>query len=345
MLTVVAPRRSVEVASVLGLAWVVILAATGCSSATGTAASGTSAPAPPVTAGTAAPSTAAPSTAAASTTTTLVDPRTLAGHHLGPIPDDEIVLCPDAAAVPMAGDPVTVAGFDDRPTVLQRAADPASPLVVVFHGQHGCIQNVQSRSDLDVIGTAAGVHVLWLSGQALPTRSWNVNGRCCEPASDRDVDELPYVEAAMAAVRAMGLTSTTVLAAGVSNGGGMAVTAACRLPQLFTGVVVIAGWVPVTCRPAPQSLLVFGGSLDENLGSRRAAQVATLWRTDVAECPSEPIVHSEGPRVVTTWLGCAGGALVRLVQLEGVPHVWPKFDFYDIDDEIILLALGRFSAG
>ncbi len=337
-----APRlRPGAVAWVLGFAFT--LAATSCTSGAGTAASGTSTPAVHVTAATPiTSSTAAPSSS--STTTTLVDPRSLPGHHLGPIPDAEIVQCPDAEAVPMAGEAVAVAGFDDRPTVLQRAADPAAPLVVVFHGQHGCVQNVQSRSDLDVIGPAAGVHVLWLSGQALPTRSWNVNGRCCEPASDRDVDELPYVEAALATARALGISSATVLAVGVSNGGGMAVTAACRRPQLFTGVVVIAGWMPVTCHPAAQSLLVFGGSLDENLGSRRAAQVATLWRTDVAACPGEPIVENAGPRATTTWLGCAGGAMVRLVQLDGVPHVWPKFDFYDIDDEIILLALGRFSA-
>jgi hypothetical protein len=37
--------------------------------------------------------------------------------------------------------------------------------------------------------------------------------------------------------------------------------------------------------------------------------------------------------------------VVRLVQLADVPHVWPKFDFYDMDDDIILFARGVYAAG
>lgn len=283
-------------------------------------------------------------TATAPTTTAPVDPRTLPGHHLGPIPSEELVMCTQAADVPLVGEPLAVADHDSRPTVLQRAAEPGAPLVVVFHGQNGCIQNVQSRSDLDAIGPAAGVHVLWLSGEPLPTRSWNVNGRCCEPASTHRVDDLDYVVAALAAARDAGIAPAVVIAAGVSNGAGMAVAAACRLPQMFTGVVVIAGWVGTTCHPAAHSLLVFGGTLDENLGARQAARVAAVWRSQVVTCPADPVVEVTGPRTVSTWTDCTGGTLVRLVQLEGVPHVWPKFDYYDIDDEIVLFALGRLAA-
>ena len=282
--------------------------------------------------------------AAASTTTAPVDPRTLPGHHLGPIPPEELVMCTQAAGVPLVGEPLAVAEYESRPTVLQRADEPGAPLVVVFHGQNGCIQNVQSRSDLDAIGPAAGVHVLWLSGEPLPTRSWNVNGRCCEPASTHRVDDLDYVVAALAAASDAGLAPAVVIAAGVSNGAGMAVTAACRLPQMFTGVVVVAGWVGTTCHPAAQSLLVFGGTLDENLGARQAARAASVWRSQVVTCAADPAVEVAGPRTVSTWTGCTADTFVRLVQLEGVPHVWPKFDYYDIDDEIVLFALGRLAA-
>jgi poly(3-hydroxybutyrate) depolymerase len=280
----------------------------------------------------------------AATTTTELDLQALPGHHVGPIPDAQTVLCPKARDVPIIGDPMVLPGFENRPTVLQRTADPAAPLLVIFHGQHGCIQNMQSRSDLDQIGAAAGVNIMWLSGAPVPTRSWRVNSGCCEPASDRGIDDLPYVRAAVAAARAAGLTSATVLAIGVSNGGGMAVTAGCRLPELFTGVVVVAGWAPVPCHAAAQSLLVFGGSLDTKLGSAQAARTANMWRRDVTSCPNEPVVETVGRRTTTTWSGCANGTVVRLVQLEGVPHVWPKFDFYDMDDDIIRFALGEYAA-
>ena len=289
-------------------------------------------------------STAPTTTVSIAATTTELALQALPGHHVGPIPDAETVLCPKARDVPIIGDPILLPGFENRPTVLQRTADPAAPLLVVFHGQHGCIQNMQSRSDLDDIGAAAGMNIMWLSGAPVPTRSWRVNSGCCEPASDRGIDDLPYVRAAVAAARAAGLTSTTVLSIGVSNGGGMAVTVACRLPELFTGAVVVAGWAGVPCPPAAQSLLVFGGSLDTRLGSARAARTANMWLTNVTSCPNEPVVETEGQRTTTTWAGCANGTVVRLVQLEGVPHVWPKFDFYDMDDDIILFALGRYAA-
>lgn len=292
-------------------------------------------------------STVAPTTTEApgATTTTVFDLQAIPGRHIGEIPESETVLCPQAADVPIVGDPLAMPDYPNRPTVLQRAADPAAPLLVVFHGQHGCIQNVQSRSDLDVMYAAAGVHVLWLSGEPLPSRSWRVNNNCCEPASTKGINDKPYVEASMAAARAAGLTSTKVLAIGVSNGGGMAITAGCSFPELFTAVVVVAGWIAAPCGRASQSLLVFGGSLDIKLGSRTAETIANMWRNDVVDCPADPLREMYEARTTTTWWGCTDNTVVRLVQLSGVPHVWPKFTFYDMDDDIILFALGKYDTG
>ncbi|MDO8390478.1 MAG: hypothetical protein Q7V57_08320 [Actinomycetota bacterium] len=290
-------------------------------------------------------STVPPVTAAPTTTTTVFDLQAIPGRHIGAIPEDETVLCPQAADVPIAGELLAMPDYPNRPTSLQRAADPAAPLLVVFHGQHGCIQNVQSRSDLDVMYAAAGVHVLWLSGEPVPTRSWRVNNGCCEPADTKGINDKPYIEAAMAAARAAGLTSTTVLAIGVSNGGGMAITAGCAYPELFTGVVVVAGWISSSCGRASQSMLAFGGSLDQSLGSRTAAGITDMWRSSVVDCPAEPMIETYEARTTTTWWGCTDNTVVRLVQLEGVPHVWPKFTFYDMDDDIILFALGKYATG
>jgi len=274
----------------------------------------------------------------------VLDLHAIPGHHLSGVPDSELILCKPTPTVAPAGTALAVPGYDDRPTMLQPAPDPGSPLLVVFHGQHGCIQNVQSRSDLDVIGAVAGVSVLWLSGAPLPARSWNTNGRCCEPASTQHVDDLAYLDAAMVAAKATGLTPTVVLSVGVSNGAGMAITAGCRRPDLFTGVVSVAGWMPITCGQAPLSLLVFGGTLDQKLGARTAAGIAQTWQTQVTSCTGDPVVETFDRRTTTTWSNCANGTVVRLVQLEDVPHVWPKFTFYDMDDDMIRFAQGEFAA-
>jgi len=288
--------------------------------------------------------TTLPPTTLPPTTTTLPAPWDVPGHHHGPIPADEQVKCAADTGDLAVGTPLVVAGFDDRPTLLQPAADPTAPLVVVFHGQNGCIENVQSRSDLDVIAAPSGVAVLWLSGRAIPTRSWNTNGSCCDPASTNGVQDMPYVEAAIDAARSAGLVPRRTLSAGVSNGGGMAISVACRRPDLFDAAVSVAGWAPIACDRLPLSLLVFGGSADESLGSARATQVATMWTTDVVSCPDPPTEETEGIRDTTTWSGCSDGTSVRLVRLDGVPHVWPKFADYDMDDDIVLFALGLGSA-
>ncbi|MEI7547907.1 MAG: PHB depolymerase family esterase [Actinomycetota bacterium] len=277
-----------------------------------------------------------------STTTTLLDLQALPGHR-DEIPAGENIPCSIETDVEVVGTPLPVDGYDDRPTLIQPAPNRGAPLLVMLHGQAGCVQSLQSGSDLDVIGAEAGVSVLWLSGESLQgDRSWNTTGSCCEPASSAGVDDLSYIVDAVKAALATGLSPTVVLAVGLSNGAGMAITAACSRPDLFTGVVSVAGWVPVTCGSAALSLLAVGGTEDPSLGAAMAEEVTTMWRSSVTTCSDDPVVEQVGQRTTTTWLNCDDGqSVVRLVQLEGVPHEWPKHDFYDIDDDIIRFAKGQ----
>ncbi|CAB4363058.1 unannotated protein [freshwater metagenome] len=283
--------------------------------------------------------TSTPSTAPVAA---LIDPETMAGRRVGPFAEEEFVKCTAASASKAVGDPVALADYPNRPTLLQAAADPAAPLLVIFHGQHGCIENVQSRTDLETIGAAAGVSVLWLSGEPLPKRSWNVNGRCCEPASTNHTDDFAYTAAAIAAARTAGLSPRSVLSVGVSNGGGMALASGCKLPELFTAVISVAGWAPLPCQRHEMSLLTFGGTEDVTLGAKTATKIETMWRKDVVDCPAEPTIETFEVRTSSTWRGCTGGTTVRLVTLEGIPHTWPKFSFYDMDVDIIRFARGEY---
>lgn len=240
--------------------------------------------------------------------------------------------------------PLAVPGHPGRPTRLAIAADPAAPMLVFFHGQNGSIANVRERSGLDVAAEAADVSVLWLSGAAVPTRSWNTNGRCCDPASTRGIDDLAYVDAALAEARAAGVRARTVVSVGVSNGGGMAVTVGCRLPGRFDGAASIAGWIPVSCSGAGISLLAVGGTRDESLGAARARSMAGTWRSSVSPCAGGGERVRVGKATITTWAACEAGSIVRLVELAGVGHVWPRFDYYDATADVIDFAR-RLDAG
>ena len=239
------------------------------------------------------------------------------------------------------GESLELSGFEDRPSLLQRVADPSAPLVVVFHGSRGSIENVQKRSGLHLDGPAAGVAVLWLSGKPLPKRSWNTNNRCCDPASTNHVDDMAYIDAAINAVRTEGLSPVRIITAGVSNGAGMAVSVACKRPKVFAVAVSVAGWMPVSCRNTAVSLVAIGGTKDDVVGRRKPKQMASTWRRFVVQCPNEPSEESDGPALVTTWRGCTSGTFVRLVVLDDVEHVWPRFDFYDATSDITAVARGE----
>lgn len=226
----------------------------------------------------------------------------------------------------------------DRPTILQLATNPAAPLLVVFHGQNGSIENIKERSDLPAAAWRDGVSLLWLSGKPLPKRSWNTRGSCCEPAQSAGVDDMPYVRAALAAARAAGARPGTVVAAGVSNGGGMAVEVACSMNEEFDGAVSVAGWNPVGCTGGDIALLVIGGTEDAKLGAARARSMASSWVRNVVSCTGTPERIVEGIATVTSWTTCARGRLVRLVELAGVGHVWPRFDDYDATDDMLAFA-------
>ena len=273
------------------------------------------------------PTTTAPSTGGAS-----VPERTIE-----PVPT---TVPPSTTASPPANEWVALPDFADRPTLLQRVTDPTAPLVVMFHGSRGTIENIQDRSQLHVVGPAAGVAVLWLSGKPLPKRSWNTNNRCCEPASTRRVNDMAYVDAAIVAVRSLGLDPVRVIAAGVSNGAGMAVSVACKRPGVFAAAVSVAGWMPVSCRNTAVSLVAIGGTADDVVGRDKPRQMATAWRRFVVRCPASARKEAIGDARISTWTGCTDGTFVRLVVLDGIDHVWPRFDYYDATADIVSVALG-----
>jgi poly(3-hydroxybutyrate) depolymerase len=256
-------------------------------------------------------------------------------------PTAQLRRCPRrGVADDIRGQRLTVSGYANRPTVLTLDGNATDALVVVFHGQHSCIEMVQSQLDLAELTPAYHVNVLWLSGAPLPNRSWNTNGRCCEPASTAGVDDYAYVTAALdTALVVSGLHPHITIAAGISNGAGMAIGASCRYPHRFDAVVAVAGWIPQGCAPARISLVTVGGTADEVLGATVAGHNASTWSRTVLACPDPPEVSRVGAATVTAWR-CADGTFVRLVQLAGVGHVWPTYDSYDADDEILRIATG-----
>lgn len=255
---------------------------------------------------------------------------------------DHATDMPLEGPIAVAGDRLDVPGYPKRTTLVQIAQDPTAPMIVVFHAHDGCIANMQKRTDLDAIANSRGVSMLWLSGEPSPGRDWHPSGIHTEPYKTRQQDDLAYVDAVFTALHAEGIKPRRVVAVGVSNGAGMAVYVPCMRPNLFDGAISVAGWLPLPCHRAPLSLMVFAGGTDPYYGPDIAKMMSGYWRTKVVDCPNKPLNSASAKVIVRMWTGCTENAIVRVVVLPEVPHLWPKYTYYDIDEDIIHMALGSF---
>jgi poly(3-hydroxybutyrate) depolymerase len=260
-------------------------------------------------------------------------------HH-EPTTQKDWVNCPKTLSKSVRGTRLVVPKYKNRPTVLQTANAPNGPLVVMLHGMRGCIEKLQSQTDIEELAPSWGVNLLWLSGAPLPERSWNTNNRCCGESGARRVDDYAYIGAALEAARATGLRPSRYVVVGKSNGAGMAVSVGCHFHDVFSVVVSVAGFAGVSCTRADVSLIAMGGTADTALGAKPAETIANLWRSRVVSCPPKPLDVRRNTARIRTW-SCTNSTYVRLVQMAGVGHIWPTWSFYDADEEVLKAALGE----
>jgi poly(3-hydroxybutyrate) depolymerase len=282
-----------------------------------------------------------PAAATESTTPTPASsPTTLPVRHHEPTTWEDWVDCTPGLTKRVRGERLTVRGHPGRPTVLQRAEAVDAPLVVMLHGANGCIEKLQSQTDIEEIGPAWGVSLLWLSGKQLGGRWWNVNGRCCGKASDAGVDDYAYVRAALRTVRKLGLNPRRVVVVGKSNGGGMAVGVGCLLWREVDVVVSASGFKGSSCRNTGVSLVALGGTADAKLGAVEAGRITTFWRNGPLSCSGRSRTERRGTAVIETWK-CRDGRFVRLVVLRGMDHFWPTWSYFSADEEVLRIARGE----
>jgi len=265
---------------------------------------------------------------------------TLPVRHHEPTTWAEWEDCTRGLTKKVVGERLRVKGYETRPTVLQRATSADAPLVVMLHGANGCIEKLQSQTDIEEIAVAWGVSLLWASGAQLGGRWWNVNDRCCGKAADADIDDYAYIRAALKYVRSLGLNPRRVVVVGKSNGGGMAVGVGCALRSEVDVVVSASGFKGSSCRETGVSLMAIGGTEDKKLGAVEATKIATFWRHGPLSCSSKPKREQRKTAEISTWR-CKNGRFVRLVVLKGMEHLWPTYSYFSADEEVLRIARGE----
>lgn len=228
------------------------------------------------------------------------------------------------------------------------AARP-TPLVLALHGGggHAAYMADDEKYGLRKKADQAGFIVVFPNGYSkLPGgrfATWNAGG-CCGDARDRQIDDVGFVRAVIAAVKSqVNVDAARVFATGMSNGGMMSHRLACEAPELFRAVASVAGTDATSvCHPSqPVSVLhlharddshvLFNGGAGQD-AFRDPAKVMDFvsvpetvarWVQRNQCLPAAKKTSVRPGAYCDTYAGCAGGVSVQLCVTEAGGHSWP----------------------
>lgn len=239
----------------------------------------------------------------------------------------------------------TPAGRVERGYVftVPRRESGARPVVVALHGRAQSIESLRRVTGLEALGEREGFVSVFPGGYG---GVWNA-GTCCASSTTPDMPDVEFLDQVVADVATRtNVDLSRVHVVGYSNGGMMAYRYACQRSTAVAGVAVVSGSMaaspdyadsgPQRCRPdAPVSVIAVHGAKDttvpysggEVAGSRGGSVAPVRGGVDQsavgASCTGGRS-YKVGPTVRLEYTGCASGAAVRLVRIDGHGHGWTR---------------------
>jgi polyhydroxybutyrate depolymerase len=219
----------------------------------------------------------------------------------------------------------------------------ALPLVVVLHGGGGNPKNIERTTGFSEKARAEGFFAIYPAGTGRVANrllTWNA-GNCCGRAKSQNADDVGFIRAILAALKAeYKIDPARVYASGMSNGGMMSYRLACELADQIVAIAPVAGAQNVPeCRPAaPVSVIAFHGMADQRVRyeggppKKRAdrsprddqalAGTMQFW-TERNKCMPIPYREKKGVVIHNTYGACPGGVAVESYLITDGGHAWP----------------------
>lgn len=228
------------------------------------------------------------------------------------------------------------------------ASRPA-PLVLALHGGGGWAEFMadDEKCGLQKKADEAGFVVAFPNGYSkLPGgkyATWNAGG-CCGDARDRNVDDVAFARAVVAAIKGRySIDAARVFATGMSNGGMMSHRLACEAADVFRAVASVAGTdATASCTPSrPISVLHVHAKDDDHVlfngGAGSGAfrdeskvmsfvsvpETMSRWvQRDHCAAPAQRTLDKPGA-YCEVHSGCSSGVSVQLCVTDTGGHSWP----------------------
>ena len=165
-------------------------------------------------------------------------------------------------------------------------------------------------------------------------RAWNTGGGCCGVPGRTGADDVGFITAMVSAIEhEVPVDSRRVYATGISNGGIMAYTLACRT-AIFAAIGPDSATELGNCpAPEPISVIHIHGTADKNIpyhGGRGAGPghidgpaipaLNASWRR-IDSCAA-PVITTAGVVTIST-ATCPASRTVELITITGAGHQWP----------------------
>ena len=214
------------------------------------------------------------------------------------------------------------------------------PLVLVLHGLYQDAQTADAASGFEAIADSEKLAVVYPYGL---DGSWNA-GNCCGASSAKRVDDvgfLAHIVQLVSAVRP--IDPTRVYIAGFSNGGMMALKAACARPDVFAAAASVAGTLQDSCAgDGPFSALFLHGTSDHTVPFQ-GMKYSKFLGTELTPVPRAATVvasrdrcqvrtaSSLGRATRTLFSSCDAGTAVEIYAVAGMGHTWPRSDKQGVD--------------
>ena len=212
------------------------------------------------------------------------------------------------------------------------------PLVLDLHGSGGNAAGQARTSGFETVAAAEGFLVATLDAESA---RWNV------PVQNGRADDVAYASDVIEHVAARACTDLSrVYATGFSGGGRMSSLLGCRLADRLAAIAPVSALrFPPPCAGRPLPVLTFHGLADpQNTYDGHLPGRNGEWEESVPEalagwanrngCKGSAILDDPpGPLSTMHYDGCADGADVRLIRIDGLGHRWTR-DEIDTTAEI-----------